>query len=194
MIDLNELMTNSKILYLIIGSILTLITGTIAFAIQSLFKGIYKRKGRLHIFYKHIQGKASNTKAQIIKHKENEFQINIPLWVEFLNTTQVNKVVRDFNLVAYYKGNKIKDFKQINEYSKQRLPLANDGAYSFLIEGHNIQKYELYFILKTSNEIDEIKIRYYNLKNKPKTYNFLILDDNLLSGEINLDNHWNKIN
>ncbi len=193
MVNFNELITNPKLIYLIIGSILTLITGTIAFAIQSLFKGIYKRRGQLYIFYKHIQGKASNNKAKIIKIKENEFQISIPLWIEFLNTTQVNKVVRDFNLVAYYKGNKVADFIQINEYSEKRLPLANDGAYSFLIEGHNIKEYELYFILKTCNEIDEIKIRYYNLKNKQKIYDFIILDNNLLSRELNLDNYWHKI-
>lgn len=192
LIDLYELITNAKFIYLIIGSILTLITGIIAFAIQSLIKSIYKRKGHLHIFYKHVQGKASNRKANIQKSGKH-YQISIPLWIEFLNTTQVNKVIRDLNLVAFYKGKKVSEFKQINEYTDSRLPLANEGSYSFLIEGHNIKKYEIYFLLMTEKEIDEIKITYYNLKNRQKFFKFLTFEKKLNPGDIKVENGWYKV-
>lgn len=191
--NLNELVANPKFIYLIIGSILTLITGTIAFAIQSFIKGLFKRKGHLHIFYKHVHGKASNNKANVIRKSGREYQISIPLWIEFLNTTQINKVIRDLNLVAFYKGKKVSDFIQINEYTDNRIPLANDGAYSFLIEGHNIKKYELYFILLTEKEIDEIRICYYNLKNKQKYFKFLSFEDKLIPGEIRVESEWHKV-
>lgn len=62
---------------------------------------------------------------------------------------------------------------QINK-TEENVLYGNQGAYSFVLQPRNIYKYDLYFIIK-NNELesncnfDEIRLRYFDEKNKAHT-------------------------
>ncbi|HAR4455245.1 hypothetical protein ACUXJ9_001820 [Staphylococcus caledonicus] len=78
------------------------------------------------------------------------YRVQVPLWIEIHNTQEIKRTIRNFNIVAFYKNKKVDNFLQINDYTKDRIPLENNDSYSFIIAPNEIKKYELYFLLDTN--------------------------------------------
>lgn len=176
-----------------IGSIITIITGIIIFSIQSVLKYILNRKGNLNIYYKHVNSNLDSKPMGKIKETKNSYKIIVPLWIEIHNTKEIKQVIRNLNLLAFYKNKEVDSFTQLNHYSDARLPYANNGSYSFIIESNDIKHYELLFVLYSENKIDELKVRYFDKKDKKKLFSLIKFDDDMKNGYQNLNKEWQKL-
>lgn len=79
--------------------------------------------------------------------------LNVPLWIEIQNLSNVLKVMRDVNLLLYKQGKYVAEMHQINRTGNQENSFlyANSGRYSFVIAARNIAKYECHFALKKND-------------------------------------------
>ena len=139
--EIINFITTTDFLNMFIGSLITIITGTIVFALQSISRYIYKRQGSLNMYYKHVPSIINSQPMSRLKENENEFKTVVPLWIEFHNTKEIKQVIRNLNVIAFYKNKKVDTFIQTNEYGENRTPIANNGSYSFIIEENEIKNY-----------------------------------------------------
>lgn len=191
--EITNFITNTEFLNMFIGSIITIITGIIIFALQSISRYIYKRKGNLNMYYKHVPSIINSQPMSRLKENENEFKTVVPLWIEFHNTKEIKQVIRNLNVIAFYKNKKVDTFIQTNEYGENRTPIANNGSYSFIIEENEIKNYELFFFLISEKSIDELKISYFDKHEKEKIFSLIKFDDEMKTGNQTLDNQWHKL-
>src|SRR5699024_4701079 len=158
-----------ELYYLFIGSFLSL-SGSLVFA---LLTRLSNKLGTFKIYTKVVYSKTdSSTTMQI---KDNSLQI--PIWVEFINTKNETIIIRDFNIAIYDNNNFISKMTQINSIgtSSEKIILANDGNYTFVIPPRSTQKYDLHFILKYDlcpEVFNNVKVIYYNNRDKLNTVNF----------------------
>ncbi|MDW5471689.1 hypothetical protein WKW47_09750 [Staphylococcus nepalensis] len=191
--EIINFITTTDFLNMFIGSLITIITGTIVFALQSISRYIYKRQGSLNIYYKHVPSIINSQPMSRLKENENEFKTVVPLWIEFHNTKEIKQVIRNLNVIAFYKNKKVDTFIQTNEYGENRTPIANNGSYSFIIEENEIKNYELFFFLISEKSIDELKISYFDKHEKEKIFSLIKFDDEMKTGNQTLDNQWHKL-
>lgn len=191
--EIINFITTTDFLNMFIGSLITIITGTIVFALQSISRYIYKRQGSLNMYYKHVPSIINSQPMSRLKENENEFKTVVPLWIEFHNTKEIKQVIRNLNVIAFYKNKKVDTFIQTNEYGENRTPIANNGSYSFIIEENEIKNYELFFFLISEKNIDELKISYFDKHEKEKKFSLIKFDDEMKTGNQTLDNQWHKL-
>lgn len=191
--EIINFITTTDFLNMFIGSLITIITGTIVFALQSISRYIYKRQGSLNMYYKHVPSIINSQPMSRLKENENEFKTVVPLWIEFHNTKEIKQVIRNLNVIAFYKNKKVDTFIQTNEYGENRTPIANNGSYSFIIEENEIKNYELFFFLISEKSIDELKISYFDKHEKEKIFSLIKFDDEMKTGNQTLDNQWHKL-
>lgn len=191
--EIINFITTTDFLNMFIGSLITIITGTIVFALQSISRYIYKRQGSLNIYYKHVPSIINSQPMSRLKENEKEFKTVVPLWIEFHNTKEIKQVIRNLNVIAFYKNKKVDTFIQTNEYGKNHTPIANNGSYSFIIEENEIKNYELFFYLISEKNIDELKISYFDKHEKEKNFSLIKFDDEMKTGNQTLDNQWHKL-
>lgn len=191
--EIINFITTTDFLNMFIGSLITIITGTIVFALQSISRYIYKRQGSLNMYYKHVPSIINSQPMSKLKENENEFKTVVPLWIEFHNTKEIKQVIRNLNVIAFYKNKKVDTFIQTNEYGENRTPIANNGSYSFIIEENEIKNYELFFFLISEKSIDELKISYFDKHEKEKIFSLIKFDDEMKTGNQTLDNQWHKL-
>ncbi|HHQ1525096.1 TPA: hypothetical protein ACSO39_002410, partial [Staphylococcus aureus] len=117
MSEIIEFINNKEILNILLGAFITILTGTAMFVIQSTMKYFFERRGNMYIYFKHVPSKV--TSKPMCKSKEGKglYRIQVPLWIEIHNTKEIKQIIRDFNIIAYYKNKKVDEFIQINEYT-----------------------------------------------------------------------------
>ncbi|MCR2044552.1 hypothetical protein NSA23_10560 [Anaerosalibacter massiliensis] len=87
---------------------------------------------------------------------------------------------------------------QINFINKdsEKIVLANNGNYTFIIPPRSAVKYDLYFTLKynaSSRDFNNLKIIYHNNKDKIHTINFKNFAAGWNSNIIIKDKDWNRL-
>ncbi|MEN1893188.1 hypothetical protein [Staphylococcus nepalensis] len=185
--------TNTDTLDLFIGSLLTIFTGIVIFSIQSMLKFIFNRKGKLNIYYKHVPSKIYNRPMDRSKETKYKYKTTVPLWVEFHNTKGIKQVIRNLNILAFYKNKKVDTFTQVNAHGANHTPIANNGSYSFIIEKNEIKKYDLYFVLISEEKIDELKVRYFDKNEEENIFSLIKFDNEMEIGYQVLDKEWHKL-
>ncbi|EZR77994.1 MULTISPECIES: hypothetical protein [Staphylococcus] len=192
--EIIEFINNKEILNILLGAFITILTGTAMFVIQSTMKYFFERRGNMYIYFKHVPSKV--TSKPMCKSKEGKglYRIQVPLWIEIHNTKEIKQIIRDFNIIAYYKNKKVDEFIQINEYTSNKIPLANNGSYSFIIDSNEIKTYELFFYLDTNKKIDMLNVRYFDGHDKPKIYTLKNFDGDMKLGIQDLESSWRKLN
>jgi len=140
----------------------------------TLVSELIKSYGQVKLFYKIVYSKTSR-KTWGFHENANELVFEVPLWIELLNTSNTVRVIRDFNIVLYYKAKEIAQMTQINRTEDELY--GNEGAYSFIIQPKSIMKYDCHFIIKKSelgenSQFDEIRLRYFDEKGKIHIYQF----------------------
>ncbi|NJI15942.1 hypothetical protein [Staphylococcus agnetis] len=194
MSEIIEFINNKEILNILLGAFITILTGTAMFVIQSTMKYFFERRGNMYIYFKHVPSKVTSKPMCKSKEGKDLYRIQVPLWIEIHNTKEIKQIIRDFNIIAYYKNKKVDEFIQINEYTSNKIPLANNGSYSFIIDSNEIKTYELFFYLDTNKKIDMLNVRYFDGHDKTKIYTLKNFDGDMELGIQNLDSSWRRLN
>lgn len=167
-----------EILMLIIGSVI----GVVASVGTMFAERALNRAGKLLIFYKRIYSKSSSGRSWG-KYKENDGCIifEIPMFIEFQNTTYSPRVIRDFAIYAYKDNTQSAKFTQIefveithrsgNQITGKDTAYygESNGAYSFMVGPISISHYTCEFMLKSRGqqpEFNNLRIGYYDEHNK----------------------------
>ena len=169
---MKEMLTDFNVSSAIIGGFIGFLSSLFMFLIQ---KAIDK-KGKLYIYFRRVYA-MENMGWGI---KDDCFMI--PMYIDFLNTTNVNKAVRDFSLYIDGDDKKVKKFvhanmsvnsKNINNIDRT-YGLVNN-RYSFAIGPKSIVTADCLFMLKTSelrinDNYKRIVVRYYDENNHRHEY------------------------
>lgn len=186
----NNNASNNELYYLFIGAFLSLL-GSIVFA---LLNKLSNKIGDFKIYTKVVYSKIDNSTAMQVKNNS----LHIPIWVEFINTKNETIIIRDFNIAIYNNNEFINKMTQINFINKdsEKIVLANNGSYTFIIPPRSAVKYDLYFTLKynaSPRDFNNLKIIYHNNKDKIHTINFKNFAAGWNSNIIIKDKDWNRL-
>lgn len=159
-----------------------------------LITNAMQKSGRLIIYTKIVHAKVGNHQTWgALNSSDGGLSFQVPLWVEILNTSNVPKVLRDFNLILFNNGIELKRMTQINKAAEENLGI--DGSYSFVIGPRSLSKIDCYFMIKQSNLpenaiFDEIKVSYYDTKGKQKLVRLKSLSNCWSTSQRDIDNDW----
>lgn len=171
--------------------IASVVAGVVALYIQKSLD----KKGELLIYFRRIN--VSNTKGWGFVQN----CLLIPLYVDLLNTSNTNKVVRDFSLYLYDDKKEVEKLVQTtmagNDENKgvKTYGIVND-RYSFLVEGKSIVTAECLYMLKMQEldkgaNYDRIIVRYYDENNKKHECELMKLEPNKKSNQLfEIDKDW----
>lgn len=178
-----------------------LVIGAFIGIVSNRFQGFLDKRGELLIYYRRINA-PKNKGWGIINGC-----FMIPMNIDFLNTSNVNKVVRDFSLYIYGDDEKVKKFihanmstNSENEKSIVKTYGQVNDRYSFLIGPKSIITTECLFMLKTSelkiyDNYKKIVVRYYDENNHRHEYELSKFEYNgQNSCSFNVDEDWIKLN
>lgn len=185
-----------QILLICIGALISILTTVI----NKFLNGWLNKRGEVIIYGKRIYQKNYTKRPMGVYVENNGTLLVVPLWIEIQNTKKIPIIIRDFSLELYKNENKIKKMKQmthqVNEDKKSETYYGDNGRYSFLIQPESIMRYELLYSLRKNGcevDFDEIKIVYYDSKNKKITKKFQIIDS-WKPKEYGIDDDWIKLN
>ena len=186
-----------QILLICIGALISILTTVI----NKFVDGWLNKRGEVIIYRKRVyQQNSTNRTMEVYVHDNNETLLVVPLWIEIQNTKKTPVIIRDFSLELYKNGDKIKKMKQIshqkNAPHESEICYGDSGNYSFLIKPESIMRYNLLYSLKKNDcetDFDEIKIVYYDSKNKKITEKFQTMDSWNLK-KYGIDDDWIKLN
>ena len=186
-----------QILLICIGALISILTTVI----NKFVDGWLNKRGEVIIYRKRVyQQNSTNRTMEVYVHDNNETLLVVPLWIEIQNTKKTPVIIRDFSLELYKNGDKIKKMKQISHQKNSSLEpeicYGDNGNYSFLIKPESIMRYNLLYSLKKNDceiDFDEIKIVYYDSKNKKITEKFQTMDSWNLK-KYGIDDDWIKLN
>lgn len=130
---------------------------------------LLNRKGKVMIFMRFVYSEANGKTWGIQKDTtSNTLSFRIPLWIEIINTKGIPKIIRNVSLYAYYKGKLVEEFTQVQRVDSSTI--GNNEKYTFVISAYNSERYRLLYSASKekleSKVIDEIRVSYYDDKNK----------------------------
>ena len=124
----------------------------------------------------------------------------VPLVFELQNTTNTTRVMRDVSVLIYKDGKYVDEMIQIGqsgEKDKKHQEYGdNNQSYSFLVEAKSIKKiYGTYIYAPGSDptkkqDFNEIRLRYFDEKNKSREYHIRYIDNPWDQRDINGDENW----
>ena len=178
-----------EIILLLIGAAI----GFISSIGTTIVAELLKRQGEVKIYYKIVFSKANNDKTWGFFRSENEIIFEVPMWVELQNTSNGVRVIRDLNILLFKDGKQIFQMTQINKYDDSWY--GNEGAYSFVLQPRSLKKYDLHFAIKKSEmndnyKFDEIKLRYFDEKDKKHIFTLKKLKQCWEIGNLNRNDKW----
>lgn len=139
----------------------------------------FNQKNKLQVFclftkLKWSDGKRGN--GYYFNADTGESVLCISININIINNYDVNKIMRDINLFAYYEGNEVCKFdagaEAISGTTNKSTILADEKFYTTTINSKSVKNLELEFILekdklpKSANAFDEIKFGYFDENNK----------------------------
>ncbi len=155
------------------------------------------------IYRKLVYEKNSDKRPSGIYNMNGEIVMRLPIWIEIQNMKKTPVIIRDFGVVLYKKGRRIKKMKQIN-YQKDNTKkdsvlvyYGDNGRYSFIIPSESIRAFDLLFVLKKTecpSDFDEINITYYNQKNKFIKVSLKKVEKSWALQQFDVDEDWVEVN
>lgn len=161
-----------EVVLLAIGGLIAIISSIATLIITKLMD----KTGKLKIYKKIVYAKLQNGVTWGFLKGESGLFFQIPLWIEIHNTSNSTKIVRNFNVWLYKNKKAICPMTSATQIDN--IVLANNGAYSFVIEPRSIKRYDCHFIIKKSDMpgdcfFDEVKIIYFDESDKRKIVDFI---------------------
>lgn len=189
---------DKQIILICIGAFISIFTSVV----NKIIDNCLKSKGTVTIYRKLVYQKNSDNNSSGIYNVNGEIIMYIPIWIEIQNTKNNPIIIRDFSIDLFKNGKRICKMKKINyqKCNNQDLDLmyyGDKGRYSFIISPESIRQFDLLFSLKKnekSDNFDEIKISYYNQKNKMITSNLKSIASSWNLQKFGVDEDWVEVN
>lgn len=197
-IFLVEIFKNKEVVLLIIGALISLTSTLIGFLAQTFFTYLLSNRGKVHIYIKSVYSK-STKKAWGFSESSKGMVFDVPLWIELHNTKSTKQIVRNVNLSLYNKKRYICNMIQVTHYDTDdgKEYFGNNGSYSFLLGGDEIKRFDLEFILLKKDfkgeTFDEVRLSYYDTKDKHKEITIFELDSAWKIKNNNIDEDWRRL-
>ncbi|WP_304685060.1 hypothetical protein [Ileibacterium valens] len=137
-----------------------------------------QKRGKIKLYIKHVYSPV-NEKPWGFYQEGTDSVIQVPLWVDLINTAGVSKVVRNLNIIAYFSGERLTEFTQIQYQSslnQSTRSFGNDGSYSFVIPPNSVMRERVMFMLKLSELVpgntsfDKLCLSYFDEFEKEHIY------------------------
>lgn len=196
---------NNEIFMLILGAVL----GFVASIFTMFAQRWLDKKGKLNIFYRFCYQKNGRGESWCFEDSTNgQKHFTIPIVYEFQNTSNTTRVIRDVSLLLYNGNSLVAKMLQLDHLhtTKRRgseiteekdLYFGTDkGSYSFVLEPRSIQRQEceyMHIIDKTdieNNMFDTIVLRYYDERNRAKSYTIRRVNGNWERKHFEADEEW----
>lgn len=208
-----ELINNSSFFNEIILILLGAIIGFVSSIGTIIVQKNLDKKGKLNIFYKRTSLFGSDGLPGEITDKDIDgyYNCSIPLYLELQNTSNSTRVIRDFCLILYNKGKRVDKMYQISKMHstiKKGSEITEEeyfefgcdkNSYSFVLPPRSIQRqqcwFEYQYKIDSQEEVcfDEVKVRYFDEKNKEKIFDFQKIDECKKNQQFTIDQEWNLI-
>jgi len=181
----------------------TLIGGALGFVASMgalIAERIWDRAGRLKIFY--VIGSSHQKAIDTfgVSDSDNGPTFVVPLIFELQNTTNTTRVMRDVSVLMYKDGKYVDEMIQIGqagEKNKEQREYGGDNqSYSFVVQAKSIQKiYGTYvyapgFDPEKRQDFNEIRLRYFDERNKSCEYHVRYIDNPWEQRDIEGDENW----
>lgn len=196
---------NSEIIMLVIGAVLGLIASLFTMVVQRWLD----KKGKLNIFYRFCHQKGTNGRSWGFQNSEDgRIYFTIPVVFEFQNTSNTTRVIRDVSLILFNGKTQVGKMIQIDHIhtrnrrgntvtsEKDEYFGTDKGSYSFVIPPRSIQRQECeyMFIIDLTEvqekQFDTIKARYFDERNKAKTFILRTMENSWKAGLFPVDDEW----
>lgn len=193
-----EILKNKEVILLIIGALISLISTLIGFFAQTYFKYILSNRGKVHIYIKSVYNKTTK-KAWGFSEALNGMVFDVPLWIELHNTKSTKQIIRNLNLSLYYRNKNIGNMVQVTHYDAKegKKSFGDSGSYSFLLNGNEIKRFDLEFILLQKDfkgeDFDEVRLSYYDTRDKHKEVTVFKFNSSWEVTNNKIDDDWRKI-
>ena len=130
---------NIDLLSAVIGAILGLLSGIIILFLQRYLD----RKGHLKTYAKIVYERTHSQFTWGFHTGDSGITLHIPIWLEFLNTTNTTQIMRDVNLLLYKDGNLVSEMVQINRSgsSSNQFVYGDNGSYSFTVPAKSTKQF-----------------------------------------------------
>lgn len=159
--------------------------------------------GKVKLYYKIVYSKLSKGRTWGFYKSSYDLFFEVPIWIELHNTSNRVRVIRDFNILLFCNGKEINQMTQntsikIKESQNddwQYIDYGNKGSYSFVLQPRSIEKYDCHFIIKQNqlgdnSQFDEIKLHFFNEKDKCIKYPLKKIDHCWEVGEFKKEDIW----
>ncbi|WP_207642495.1 hypothetical protein [Desulfosporosinus sp. I2] len=128
-----------------------------------------------------------------VRNGSNGIIFEVPLWIELQNTSNAVRVIRDLNILLFRDGKELSQMMQIT--NQDNVWYGNEGAYSFVLQPRSLNKYDLHFLIKKNEmgdncQFDEIRLRYFDEKDKKHTFTLDKIDRCWELGNLNREGFW----
>jgi hypothetical protein len=178
-----------QVVLLVIGSII----GSISSICTTIIAENIRNLGKLRLYYKVVFSKIIDRETWGFYYRSDGLTFEVPIWIELHNTSNSVRIVRDLNILLYNNGKIISQMIQINKTNKEWY--GNEGAYSFAAQPKSVKKYDCHFIYKhnelsDSNQFDEIRLRYFDDKNKQHIFPLKTIKECWHPGSLGRDGSW----
>ena len=161
---------------------------------------LWDRAGRLKIFYMIGSSHRKAIDTFGVSDSDNGPTFVVPLVFELQNTTNTTRVMRDVSVLMYKDGRYVDEMTQISksgEKNKEQREYGGENqSYSFVIQAKSIQKiYGTYlyapgFDSTKRQDFNEIRLRYFDEKNKAREYHIRYIDNPWEQRDIDGDENW----
>lgn len=174
---IEKMAMQQEITLLLISGIIAILSSVATLVVKNLMN----RHGKLKIYKKIVYAKTKTGQTWGFFTGQEGMIFQIPLWIEIQNTSNSTQVVRNLNACLYRNKKEICPMIQINKIADTFL--ANNGAYSFVIEPRSIQKFDCHFTIKKKDVqgddiFDEVKLTYFDGNDKRKIFHLIKIDEN----------------
>lgn len=183
-----------------VAGLLGAIIGVIGTLVATLFTYWLQKHGKInmHVRLVHSKGNVNRPWGFYLSERRTQLYMSVPIWLDVSNTSGVSRIIRDFNLEAYYQGEFVAEFTQIQCISKdgEKIPLGQDEAYTLVVEGNSARRYNMQFLLhqcdisKNNKSIDELRFRYFDEHDKVQEFFFTKLDKCWVQGPLPTKKEW----
>ena len=196
---------NTEVLMLLIGAGLGLLASLFTMIVQRWLD----RKGKLNIFYRFCHQKGTNGRSWGFENSEDgRIYLTIPVVFEFQNTSNTTRVIRDVSLLLYNGKHLVGKMLQMDHLhitnrkgktvtDESDLYFGTDkGSYSFVIPPRSIQRQECEYMFiidmreAREKQFDTIKARFYDERNKAKTFNLRQIENSWKAKLFPVDDEW----
>ena len=177
----------------ILGAIIGFISSIGIIVVQRLLD----RVGKLEIYVRVVNDRPTGTYTWGFHENADGIILNVPIWIEFQNLSNCNRIIRDINLLLVVEGREVTKMVQSNRSSgRDPYVYANNGSYSLSISGREVKDIECHFLLKASLDVpcfDEIYLRYFDEKNCAHKFSLGKVDGNWSVKEFPRPEEWMRL-